>query len=64
MDFDGVFQTVSGFLNEKPAVHSILDVLGPWPWYLFPEIALVLSVWALMTWPWVLRARRLTGSRR
>lgn len=42
-----------GFLNRKPEIGSVLDVLGPWPWYLLPEIALVLAVWALMTWPWV-----------
>ncbi|HEV2783303.1 MAG TPA: TIGR02206 family membrane protein [Actinophytocola sp.] len=45
-----------GFLNAKPTQASLLDVLGPWPWYLLPELALVLTVWALMTWPWV-RAR-------
>ncbi|MGH3757918.1 TIGR02206 family membrane protein [Actinophytocola sp.] len=47
-----------GFLNRKPEIDSILDVLGPWPWYLVPEIALVLGVWALMTWPWVRRSAR------
>lgn len=41
-----------GFLNGKPGVASLLDVLGPWPWYLLPVTALVVSVWALMTWPW------------
>lgn len=42
-----------GFLNRKPDIDSILDALGPWPWYLIPEIALILGLWALMTWPWV-----------
>jgi hypothetical integral membrane protein (TIGR02206 family) len=42
-----------GFLNRKPDIGSILDALGPWPWYLIPEITLVLGTWALMTWPWV-----------
>lgn len=41
-----------GFLNRKPEIGSVLDMLGPWPWYLIPEIALVLGIWALMTWPW------------
>jgi hypothetical integral membrane protein (TIGR02206 family) len=40
-----------GFLNRKPAT-SILDLLGPWPAYVFVEIALICGVWALMTWPW------------
>ena len=27
-------------------------MLGPWPLYLLTEVAIVLIVWALMTWPW------------
>lgn len=52
MVFNSITGTNYGFLNSKPTTGSILDVLGPWPWYLVPEIALVLVVWALMTWPW------------
>ena len=48
-----------GFLNRKPNDPSVLDLLGPWPWYVFVEIALLLSGWALMTWPWVAWRRRL-----
>jgi hypothetical integral membrane protein (TIGR02206 family) len=54
--FNSIAGTNYGFLNEKPAVDSVLDVLGPWPWYLLPEAALVLGVWALMTLPWTLRS--------
>ena len=46
-----------GYLNRKPGRASALDLLGSWPTYVFLEIAIVLAVWALMTWPWV-RARR------
>ncbi len=46
-----------GFLNAKPAATSVLDLLGPWPTYVVAEIAIVCAVWALATWPWVLRAR-------
>ena len=47
-----------GFLNRKPDDPSILDLLGPWPLYLVFEIAIILGAWALLTWPWVVRARR------
>lgn len=51
--FNSLAGTNYGFLNRKPETGSLLDVLGPWPWYLLPEIGLILMVWALMTWPWV-----------
>jgi hypothetical integral membrane protein (TIGR02206 family) len=41
-----------GFVNRKPSTASLLDVMGPWPWYVFVGAALILIVWALMTWPW------------
>lgn len=53
MVFNRIAGTNYGFLNAKPETPSLLDVLGPWPWYLVPVFALVLGVWALMTWPWV-----------
>ncbi|RZS43439.1 putative integral membrane protein (TIGR02206 family) [Herbihabitans rhizosphaerae] len=49
--FNAIADTNYGFLNAKPA-GSVLDLFGPWPWYLVPEFALILGVWALMTWPW------------
>lgn len=44
------------YLNRKPPGTSILDLLPGWPVYVLIEIALVLSVWALITWLFV-RAR-------
>jgi hypothetical integral membrane protein (TIGR02206 family) len=55
--FNAVTGTNYGYLNRKPPTASLLDVLGPWPIYLLFEIAIVLLVWALMTWPWQ-RAQR------
>ncbi len=56
--FNGWQGSNYGFLNAKPASASILDYLGDWPVYVFAEIAIVLTVWALMTWPWVAATRR------
>lgn len=56
MAFTFTFNTIAGtnygYLNGKPPTASILDVMGPWPVYLLVETAVVIVVWALMTWPW------------
>src|SRR5699024_3408988 len=46
-----------GYLNGKPNDPSILDLFGPWPLYVLFEVAVILTVWALMVWPWARRAR-------
>ena len=50
--FNSIAGTNYGFINRKPATASLLDVLGPWPVYVFTGGALIVMVWALMTWPW------------
>jgi hypothetical integral membrane protein (TIGR02206 family) len=51
--FNAITGTNYGYLNRKPPTASVLDALGDWPFYLLAEVAIVLAVWALMTWPWV-----------
>ncbi|NEW53863.1 TIGR02206 family membrane protein [Nocardia cyriacigeorgica] len=51
--FNSLADTNYGFVNRKPSTPSLLDVLGPWPWYLGTVALILLAVWALMTWPWV-----------
>jgi hypothetical integral membrane protein (TIGR02206 family) len=50
--FNSIAGTNYGFLNRKPVTPSLLDVLGPWPVYIFTAATLIIIVWALMTWPW------------
>ena len=55
--FNELAGTNYGYVNDKPGTATILDYLGPWPWYIAVEIALVAIVWALMTLPWQYRHR-------
>lgn len=52
MTFNAGFDTNYGYLNGKPGTGSALDLLGPWPWYVVTEIAVVAVAWALITLPW------------
>lgn len=60
MVFNEVAGTDYGYFNGKPRVHSLLDLLGPWPVYVVAEIAIALVVWVLITLPWV-RSRGISG---
>ena len=63
LGFNSLAGTNYGYLNGKPPTASALDLLGPWPLYVVAEIAIVILVWAAMTWPWE-RAARLRSPHR
>jgi hypothetical integral membrane protein (TIGR02206 family) len=52
MTVNGLLDTNYGYFNGKPD-GTVLDYLGPWPWYVLAEMAIVLAAWALLTLPWV-----------
>jgi hypothetical integral membrane protein (TIGR02206 family) len=39
------------FLRRKPSNPTLLDWLGPWPWYLFSAALLGLVLFKLLEWP-------------
>ncbi len=50
--FDAVFRCNYGYLCLKPSEPSLMDYLGPWPWYLASlEIIALASFW-LLDLPW------------
>lgn len=56
--FNELAGTNYGFVSAKPATGSLLDLLGDWPWYLLSVLAIGLTVWALLTVPWVYAAKQ------
>jgi hypothetical integral membrane protein (TIGR02206 family) len=50
------------FLREKPEAASLLDLMGPWPWYILSGAVLAIAMFAVLNLPF--RARRRAPGRR
>jgi hypothetical integral membrane protein (TIGR02206 family) len=51
------------FLRQRPAGPTLLDLLGPWPWYLVDATAVTMILFLLLDLPFIAgrRRRRLKG---
>jgi hypothetical integral membrane protein (TIGR02206 family) len=47
------------YLRHTPGAHSLLDVLGPWPWYIVGAAGLALAIFFVLDLPFIAaRSRR------
>ena len=51
------------YLSEKPEVASILDVMGPWPWYIVVVYLLMFFLFFLAFLPYLIRGKKTMGNR-
>jgi hypothetical integral membrane protein (TIGR02206 family) len=63
---DTVANLVTGgnymFLRRAPGVHSLLDRMGPWPWYVVGAAGLALALFVALDLPFFIGRRRTPAS--
>jgi hypothetical integral membrane protein (TIGR02206 family) len=50
------------FLREKPEAASLLDVMGPWPWYILTGALLAIAMFAALDVPFRRERRPSAGT--
>jgi hypothetical integral membrane protein (TIGR02206 family) len=45
------------YLRQAPGVHSLLDLMGPWPWYVIGAAVLAIALFAALDLPFSIRRR-------
>src|SRR5262245_56739047 len=57
--FNVAMGTNYGYLVRTPSAATLLDLFGPWPWYVLAAMVVLMAVWALVfTLPWELARDR------
>ncbi|MDB6117026.1 MAG: hypothetical protein JWO08_807 [Verrucomicrobiaceae bacterium] len=55
---NALLHTNYGFLCHKPTAASLMDVLGPWPWYIAALVALAVLFFVILDLPFMIKRRR------
>ena len=57
MGLNAVLGSNYGYLNGKPVTHSLLDLLGPWPWYIGSLVLLCGVFYTILYLPFFIARR-------